>query len=80
MSMIRSIKRNIVRNELGTNDISEAWFKMQVAKMGPERYVAMRNKNRKIKKIDGRAHKVGLKFYFGDNGIQMGQENDKVYV
>ena len=80
MSMIRSIRRNIVKKELGTNDISDAWFKLQVAKMGPERYVQMRNQNRKVKKVDGRAHKVGLKFYFGDNGIQMGQENDKVRV
>lgn len=80
MSVLRNIKRNILKRELGTNDISETWFKLQVAKMGPERYVAMRNKNRKIKKIDGRAHKVGLKFYFGDNGITMGQENDKCRV
>lgn len=80
MSVLRSIRRNILRRELGTNDISDAWLKLQVAKMGPENYVAMRNRNRKIKKIDSRAHRVGLKFYFGNNGITMGQENDKCRV
>lgn len=80
MSMLRHIKRNIVKRELGTNDISDAWFKLQVAKMGPEAYVAMRNRNRKVNKIDGRAHKVGNKFYFGNNGITMGVENDKCHA
>ena len=69
--MLRHIRRNIMKKELGTNDISEAWYQMQVAKYGPEQYCAIRNKNRKVNKMgNSRSHKVGYKFVFGDNGIQ----------
>ena len=70
MSVLRSIKRNIVRNEIGSNDIADAWYRLQVAKYGPERYCIIRNKNRKVVKIGKRIHKVGEKFFFTKKGIQ----------
>lgn len=68
--MLRQIRRNIMKRELGTNDIQEAWYQMQVAKYGPERYCAIRNSNRQIVKMGkGRIHKKGYKFTLTDKGI-----------
>lgn len=70
MGVLRSIKRNIVKKEMGTNEIADAWYRLQVAKYGPEQYCAIRNRNRKVVKIGKRKHKVGEKFMFTKKGIQ----------
>lgn len=72
MGALRSIRRNIVKKDIGSNDISDAWYRLQVAKYGPEGYCILRNKNRKVNKMSstGRKHKVGYKFIFTKDGIQ----------
>lgn len=71
MSMIRHIRRNIVKKEIGNNDISETWYRLQVAKYGVDKYCAIRNANRKVNKMSPkRSHKVGPRFVVTNNGIQ----------
>lgn len=76
--MLRQIKRNILKREMGTNDINEAWYQLQVAKYGPERYAIMRNKNRKKNNMgNGRRHYVGPRFSLTNNGLVQELVNNK---
>lgn len=46
--MIRKIKRNILKRQLGTNQIHHEWYRIQVEKFGGfKRYWSMRKEMRK---------------------------------
>ncbi len=62
-SALRKIERNKLKQQIGCNNISDAWREHQIVKYGPKEYVALRNSNRRFNKT----HYVGEKFLVDKN-------------
>lgn len=77
MNIKRMIKRNQLKKEIGSNNISERWQRYQVEKYGVEEYIELRNSKRKVVKMSSkRSHHVGPKLVLnGKVGITEIQSN-----